>query len=257
MKGGNVCKMQTFTVVNKKGGSGKTSMALALVDLLRQKGRILCVDMDPQGNMSAVLHADRDLQGTAELLQKKNAKLDDYVQNVLEGVDLIAGDGSLVDVEPVLYKAIGREMRLAKALAQTKDYDYCIVDTPPSIGLLTINALCAAQKAIIAANADAFSADGYAEIAGDVEDVKETFNPDLCIDGILLTRFNERTTLAKQMVKEYEDLADRTGTKLYKTRIRECVAVREAQYMRQLLSDYSKKNNAVEDYTALIQELGV
>ncbi len=250
--------MQTFTVVNKKGGSGKTSTALALVDLLRKKGRILCVDMDPQGNMSTVLRANRNLQGTSELLQKeKNARLDDYVQNVLENVDLIAGDGSLVEVEPVLYKAIGRERRLSKALAKAKGYDYCVIDTPPSIGLLTINALCAAQKAIIAANADAFSADGYAEIAGDVDDVRETFNPDLCIDGILLTRFNERTTLARQMVKEYEDLAQRTGTKLYKTRIRECVAVREAQYMRQLLSDYSKKNNAVDDYKAFIREMGV
>lgn len=250
--------MQTFTVVNKKGGSGKTSTALALVDLLRKKGRILCVDMDPQGNMSTVLRANRNLQGTSELLQKeKNARLDDYVQNVLENVDLIAGDGSLVEVEPVLYKAIGRERRLSKALAKAKGYDYCVIDTPPSIGLLTINALCAAQKAIIAANADAFSADGYAEIAGDVDDVREAFNPDLCIDGILLTRFNERTTLARQMVKEYEDLAQRTGTKLYKTRIRECVAVREAQYMRQLLSDYSKKNNAVDDYKAFIREMGV
>ena len=72
-----------------------------------------------------------------------------------------------------------------------------------------------------------------------------------------MTRFNERTTLARQMVKEYEDLAQRTGTKLYKTRIRECVAVREAQYMRQLLSDYSKKNNAVDDYKAFIREMGV
>ena len=249
--------MQTFTVINKKGDSGKTSTSLAMFDLLRRKGRILCVDMDPQGNMSAVLRADRNLQGTAELLQKENAKLDDYVQNVLDGVDLIAGDGSLVEVEPKLYNAIDCEKCLAKALAQAKGYDYCVIDTPPSIGLLTINALCAAQKAIIAANADAFSADGYAEIAGDVDDVREAFNPDLCIDGILLTRFNERTTLAKQMVKEYEDLAERTGTKLYKTRIRECVAVREAQYMRQMLSDYSKKNNAVDDYTAFIREMGV
>ena len=149
--------MQTFTVVNKKGGSGKTSTALALVDLLRKKGRILCVDMDPQGNMSTVLRANRNLQGTSELLQKeKNARLDDYVQNVLENVDLIAGDGSLVEVEPVLYKAIGRERRLSKALAKAKGYDYCVIDTPPSIGLLTINALCAAQKAIIAAKTASF-----------------------------------------------------------------------------------------------------
>lgn len=257
MKRGKLRKMQTFTVVNKKGGSGKTSTALAMVDLLRRKGRVLCVDMDPQGNMSAVLRADRSVQGTSELLQKKDAKLEDYVQNVLENVDLVAGEGSLVDVEPALAKAVGREMRLAKALAQAKDYAFCIIDTPPSIGLLTVNALCAAEKAVIAANADAFSADGYAEIAGDVDDVREFFNPGLRVDGILLTRFNERTTLARQMVKEYSDLAERTGTKLYQTRIRECVAVREAQYTRQLLSDYSKKNNAVDDYTAWLEELEV
>ena len=207
--------------------------------------------------MSAVLRADRSVQGTSELLQKKDAKLEDYVQNVLENVDLVAGEGSLVDVEPALAKAVGREMRLAKALAQAKDYAFCIIDTPPSIGLLTVNALCAAEKAVIAANADAFSADGYAEIAGDVDDVREFFNPGLRVDGILLTRFNERTTLARQMVKEYSDLAERTGTKLYQTRIRECVAVREAQYTRQLLSDYSKKNNAVDDYTAWLEELEV
>lgn len=249
--------MQTIAIVNKKGGAGKTSTALALIDLLREKGSILCVDMDPQGNMSTVLHADKSLQGTSELLQKKNATLGDYVQNVLEGIDLIAGDGSLVDVEPALSKAVGREMRLSKALAQAEGYAYCIIDTPPSIGLLTINALCAADKAIIAANADAFSADGYAEIAGDVEDVKEFFNPKLRVDGILLTRFNERTTLAKQMAKEYDGLAEQTGTKLYKTRIRECVAVREAQYTRKLLSDYSKKNNAVTDYAAFVKEMGI
>lgn len=250
--------MVTITIANKKGGSGKTSTALALVDAAVSAGKkVLAVDMDPQGNLSATLGADRELVGSAELLLKKEARLEDYVQDLGGGLALVAGSGELVDVELQLIKTVGKEMKLAEALAQAEGYDFCIIDTPPSTGLLTVAALCATDKVVIAASADAYAADGYAELAGDIASIKKYYNPGLKVDGILLTRYNERTTLARQMIKEYRDLAEATGTRLYNARIRECIAVREAQYSHKLLSEYDAGCNAVQDYRVMAKELGV
>ena len=116
--------MVTITIANKKGGSGKTSTALALVDAAVSAGKkVLAVDMDPQGNLSATLGADMELVGSAELLLKKEARLEDYVQDLGGGLALVAGSGELVDVELQLIKTVGKEMRLAEALAQAEGYE--------------------------------------------------------------------------------------------------------------------------------------
>ena len=234
--------MITYAVVNKKGGAGKTTTALALVDGLSKAGKkVLAIDIDPQGNLSSVCHTEPDVIGSAELITKQ-PHVSDVIQHK-DSYDLIAGDGTLVDVE---------------ALDEVKDeYDYCIIDTPPSIGLLTVNAMVAADKIIVTANADAFSADGLVELYRDISAIQKYFNPELKIDGILLTRYSERTTLAREMLKEFRQMAEKIDTKVYKTKIRENVSIREAQYTRQLLSDYDKDCNGAQDYKVLLKEMEV
>ena len=249
--------MITYAVVNKKGGAGKTTTALALVDGLSKAGKkVLAIDIDPQGNLSSVCHTEPDVIGSAELITKQ-PHVSDVIQHK-DSYDLIAGDGTLVDVEANLFKVIGKEAHLREALDEVKDeYDYCIIDTPPSIGLLTVNAMVAADKIIVTANADAFSADGLVELYRDISAIQKYFNPELKIDGILLTRYSERTTLAREMLKEFRQMAEKIDTKVYKTKIRVNVSIREAQYTRQLLSDYDKDCNGAQDYKVLLKEMEV
>lgn len=150
----------------------------------------------------------------------------------------------------------GKEYRLKEALESIKGrYDYIIVDTPPALGILTVNALTACDSVIIPAQADIYSLQGIEQLAETMKPVKKYCNPALRIEGILLTRYSPRSVLSREVAELAEQLAAKLNTKLFKATIREAIAVKEAQISQQSLYSYAPKAKVTEDYTALIDEL--
>ena len=150
----------------------------------------------------------------------------------------------------------GKEYRLKEALDGIKgQYDYIIVDTPPALGILTVNALTACDSVIIPAQADIYSLQGIEQLAETMKPVKKYCNPALKIEGILLTRYSPRSVLSREVAELAEQLAAKLNTKLFKATIREAIAVKEAQISQQSLYSYAPKAKVTEDYTALINEL--
>ena len=137
----------------------------------------------------------------------------------------------------------------------SKDFDYCIIDTPPALGILTINALTACNGCIIPAQADFLSLQGIGQLHGTIETVKKYCNPGLKVYGIVLTRYSARAVISREVTAMMEETASSLRTKLYKTRIRECTAIKEAQAMRRSIYAYAPRSNASADYMALIEEI--
>ena len=150
----------------------------------------------------------------------------------------------------------GKEHCLEEALQTIAGaYDYCIIDTPPALGILTVNALTACTGAIIPAQADVYSLQGIMQLQGTIDAVKRYCNPQLYIMGIVLTRYNPRSIIRREVRETLEQTAEQLHTKLYQTYIRECTALVEAQAMRRDIFSYAPKSNAAADYRALTEEI--
>ena len=134
------------------------------------------------------------------------------------------------------------------------EYDYVIIDTPPALGILTINALTACDKVLIPAEPDISSIQGVTQLKDTIDAVREYCNPDLKVDGILITRYS-RTILSKDLTDEIKDIAKTMGTKVYTQPIRECIALKESKTQIKDIFEYSKNSNATNDYSALVEEI--
>jgi len=249
--------MVTVAVTIQKGGDGKTTTAHALGAGLRRRGyRVLFVDIDPQGNLSRTLEADSSGETPEALaLLRGDVTAAEAVQHT-GGGDVIAASLSLVgaDREKAL-SSIGREYRLRKALEPLSgSYDYCIIDTPPALGTLTVNALTAADIVVIPAQADDYSLDAVERLSETIEAVRSYCNPGLRVGGILLTRYNGRNNVTRYLEELIAEAAERLGAKVYQTRIRECAYLKEAKTMRQDIYSYSPRSNAAKDYNAFVDE---
>jgi chromosome partitioning protein len=245
--------MEVIAVINQKGGVGKSTTAHAIGAGLTLKGhRVLYVDLDAQGNLSYTLRADTNGLTAMELLQGRNTQA--AIQRTAQG-DIIASSPSLAGADTII-TAVGKEYRLREALEPLKkNYDYCIIDTPPALGILTINALTACNGAIIPAQADIYSLQGISQLHTTIETVKQYCNPALTIKGIVLTRYNSRAIISREVADMIEQTAGQLQTKLYKAKIRECTAIKEAQATQQDIYSYAPRSNATADYTALIAEI--
>ena len=222
--------MIKVAVVAQKGGDGKTTTAHALgAGLARyHAARVLFVDMDAQGNLSRTLEADRSgsLPTVLEILTGE-IRAKDAIQHT--------GGGDVIPASPLLAGAdreealsnVGREYRLRKALEPLeKAYDYCVIDTPPALGILTVNALTAADLVVIPAQADDYSLDGVERLSDTIQTVKQYCNPKLRISGILLTRYNGRTNVTNYLDELITEMAAQIGAKVYQSRIRECAYIK-------------------------------
>lgn len=252
--------MTTVAVIAQKGGVGKTTTAQAIgAGLARyHAARVLFVDTDAQGNLSRSMEAGNSGTTGADALSLLigRAKAEECIQHTSHG-DIIASSPALsgADREPALSK-VGREYRLKKALeAVSGDYDYCIIDTPPALSIITVNALTAADRAIIPAQADDYSLEALSRLRETIETVQTYCNPSLQVDGILLTRFNGRAVISRDIADMMEAEAEALNTRIYATRIRECTAVKEAQAMREDIYSYSPRSNAAKDYRSVIEEM--
>ena len=252
--GGMRVAATVVAIANQKGGVGKTTTAHAIGSGLAARGkRVLFVDLDAQGNLSYVLGAREGHSGAYHLLMRQT-KSDACVQRV-SACELIASSPELhaADMELTM---TGKEYRLREGLASLLgSYDFVIVDTPPALGTLTVNALTAAAGVIVPAQADVFSLQGVGQLYQTIEAVQRYCNPNLAVLGILMTRFSPRAILSRDMYTLLQQTAQALGTKVFDVAVRETVVAREAAACRQDLLSYAPKSNVTLDYDALIDEL--
>lgn len=243
---------QVVAIANQKGGVSKTTTSQALITGLSNKGyRVLGIDFDPQGNLSYSLGTSTE-EPTIYNVLKNETKMSEAVQTV-DNFDVLPSNILLSGVE-VEFTQTGREYLLKEALQEIKsNYDFIIIDTPPSLSLLTINAFTTANFILIPMLADVFSMQGIAQLNSTINQVKKYCNPHLSIIGILLTKFTTRQNLNKGIKETIEQLADQLNTKLFGTYIRESVSIREAQIeQKNILSDL--KSNSAIDYNNFVEE---
>lgn len=238
--------------VLQKGGTGKSTTSHALSTGLKAKGyKVLTVDTDAQGNLSYNMCADTSSKGLFEVLNGE--PVIDLIQPTPQG-DIIASSSRLVGADKI-FTDIGMEYLLTEALTPVKNrYDYIIIDCPPQLGVLVINALVASTDIIIPTTSDIYAMQGLAQLLSNIDKVRHRPNPDLRIDGILLTKYSGRSILSRDLRESIEGQATAMGTKLYKTIIREGISIREAQAHRMSIFDYAPKSNPAIDYEDFINE---
>lgn len=244
-----------IAITNQKGGVGKSTTAQALAVGLKLRGfEVLAVDMDPQGNLSYGMKATNgDEVPTVYDLMKGTATAAEVIQHTEQG-DVIPANVLLSGAE-LEFNRTGREHKLERALREVAgNYDYIVIDTPPSLGVLTANAYTAADRLIIPMLSDIYSIQGLYQLFDAVEQVRDYCNPALTISGILLTRYNGRAVVRRDLKESIEELAAGIKTKVYKQTIREAVAVVESQAEQQGLQQYAPVANVTKDYEAFITE---
>ena len=239
---------QIISIVNHKGGVGKTTSVSSLgVALARMGKRVLLVDLDAQGNLTDSLTktpGDRSIYDSLRTLETLP------VVNIREGLDLCPSSIDLVSMDLELADKREREYRLSQLL-QGLDYEYILLDCPPSLGLLTINALTASTKVIIPLTPEALPAKGLGTLLDIIERTKETLNPGLSLGGILITRYNRRKI--NRLVEE--TLRETFGDSVFKTKIRENVDISESPLQGMDIYSYSPNSIGAKDYESLALEV--
>jgi len=245
---------ETIAIVNRRGGVGKTATAHAIGAGLALRGyKTLFIDLDSQCNLTFDVGAKTAPLTSMEVLSG-TATAQEAIQHT-QGGDIIPASPSLAVADTTL-EGTGKEYRLKEALEPIAgEYDYIIIDTPPALGVLTVNALTACNSAIIPAQAEVHSLQGIGLLYEAIRAVKKYTNPALTIKGILITRYNGRAILSRDMRENLEATAKELGTKVFTTPIRECTAIKEAQATQSDIYSYAPRSNATADYTALIQDI--
>jgi chromosome partitioning protein len=238
---------------NQKGGVAKTTSTLNLAAALGEQGfKVLCIDMDPQGNltMSQGLNPDSIERSMFDVLVHRLPI--DHVIHQTE-VDLAVSSIDLAGAELALSSMIGRERALEKALMAAKnEYDYILIDTPPSLGLLTINALVAADGVIVPVQCEYLSLRGLVQLENTMAMIRENLNPNVQIVGILPTMYDRRTLHAREAV---EILEENFGELVFKTKIKKTIRYAEAPVKGSSVLKYDPSGNAAEAYRQLAKEV--
>ena len=237
-------------IINQKGGTGKTTTTAALISGLTSKGfNVLAIDADAQGSLSYIMGATPE-RGTYEAMKGERAA--PLIISTDHG-QLLGSTTSLTTAD-LEFTQTGREYLLRDAIKPLrKKYDHILIDCPPHLGILTINALTAATDIVIPMGADILSLQGLGQLQKTIDTVKRYCNPQLKIAGLLLTRCRN-SVVTRDLTDVTADQAARLGTILYNTRIRESVAVRESQILQRPLYESHPKAKPTEDYTAFVNE---
>lgn len=245
---------EIISIINRKGGVGKTATAHALGAGLSLKGfKVLYIDLDSQCNLTYSVGARSNGLTSMELLTG-TATAEEAIQHTEQG-DIIPASPSLSGADQTITKT-GKEHRLEEALKPLKSkYDYIVIDTPPALGILTVNALTASNSAIIPAEADTHSLQGIGLLQEEIEAVQAYCNKELTVKGILITRYSGRAVLSRDMKDNLETVAKQFNSKVFSIPVRECIAIKEAYTVQQDIYSYAPKSNASTDYKAFIEEV--
>jgi chromosome partitioning protein len=246
--------MKIVALANQKGGVGKTTTAINLgASVAACERRVLLVDLDPQANATSGLGMPKNELRSMYPVLLQELKLRDAIRKTeIPTLDIAPSSVDLVAAELELADVNGRELHLRRALEQVAaDYDYIFIDPPPSLGLLTINALCAAHSVLVPMQCEYFALEGISQLLNTVERVRGGLNPTLQIEGIALTMYDERVNLSRQVAEEVRKFF---GEKVYQSVVPRNVKLGEAPSFGKPIILYDIRSRGSEAYVALARE---
>ena len=245
---------KVVSVANQKGGVGKTTTAVNLSTILAKKGKkVLLIDADPQGNATSGLGIDKDVKFSVYDVLVDEVEIENtLIQTTIKNLDVCPSNINLAGAEVELVSMMSREHRLEEKIKIQKDnYDYIIIDCPPSLGLITLNAFTASDSVLIPVQCEYYALEGLGQLINTINLVKKHLNKELAIEGALLTMFDIRTNLSNQVVKEVNKYFE---NKVYKTVIPRNVKLSEAPSYGMPISVYDAKSKGAKSYDKFVKE---
>ena len=244
-----------IAIANQKGGVGKTTTAINFSTLLAKKGKkILLIDADPQGNATSGVGMEKNVDYSVYDLIVNDIEPQDTIQKTeIKNLSICPSNINLAGAEVELVSMVSRETRLKDALNKIKDeYDYILIDCPPSLGLITLNAFTASDSVLVPIQCEYYALEGLGQLINTIKLVQKHLNPDLIIEGVILTMFDARTNLSTQVAREVEKYF---GNKVFQTIIPRNIRLSEAPSHGLPITLYDDDSKGAETYRKLAREL--